>query len=265
MLRRCIAAGSPLTVMIASERNLYILKRINDKGVINIKDVARELNISETTVRRDFEKLEQKGKLRRVQGGATLNSGEDEALESAELTMSEKGTLNHAEKLLVASHAARLVKDGDCVFLDAGTSIAPMAELLMQKNIRLVTYSTLFLKSIKNPVAEIYMIGGQYLPHYNMFLGLAAEEMLEKFQFDHAFIGCFGLSLDIQKAYTVELKSANMKRIAMKHARQSYLLADHTKFSKTGFYSFAAFEEFDKIFCDKPGTLQDLPGQFELV
>ena len=110
------------------------------------------------------------------------------------------------------------------------------------------------------------MIGGQYLFQYNMFLDAGAEEMLEKFQFDHAFIGCFGLSLDIQKAYTVEMATAKMKRIAMRNAKKCYLLADHTKLTKTGFYNFAAFDEFDQIFCNKPETaVIPTPANFVLL
>ena len=58
--------------MIASERKLYIMNCLNEKGIINLKEIARELAISEITVRRDFEKLEKEGKLKRVQGGAAL-------------------------------------------------------------------------------------------------------------------------------------------------------------------------------------------------
>ena len=72
--------------MIASERKLYIMNRLNEKGIINLKEIARELAISEITVRRDFEKLEKEGKLKRVQGGAAL----EEVLEDAELTMKER-------------------------------------------------------------------------------------------------------------------------------------------------------------------------------
>ena len=101
--------------MIAPERNLYILRQINAKGVINLKEIARDLRISETTVRRDFEKLEKAGRLKRVQGGATLH---DDALENAQLAMREKKTISTGEKQDVAHRASLLVKDGDSVFLD---------------------------------------------------------------------------------------------------------------------------------------------------
>ena len=72
--------------MIASERALFIMRRINELGVVNLKDIAAQMGTSETTVRRDFEKLEKQGKLRRVQGGATTNGGTDSLLENVQIS-----------------------------------------------------------------------------------------------------------------------------------------------------------------------------------
>lgn len=76
--------------MLASERTRYIISQLNKKGIINLKDVAKELGISEATVRRDFEKLENEGKLKRVTGGAKLNDSVEESSNDAELTMRAK-------------------------------------------------------------------------------------------------------------------------------------------------------------------------------
>ena len=75
--------------MIALERKRYILNALKEKGIINLREIAKELNMAEITIRRDFEKLEAEGKLKRVQGGATI--GEDSQNDvSAELTMNRK-------------------------------------------------------------------------------------------------------------------------------------------------------------------------------
>ena len=93
--------------MLASERTRYIISQLHSKGIINLKDIAKELNISEATVRRDFEKLENEGKLTRVTGGAKLNEHGEEApvINSAELTMRAKKNLNYDAKLRVARRA----------------------------------------------------------------------------------------------------------------------------------------------------------------
>lgn len=109
--------------MIATERKRYIIQQLNEKGIINLKEIAKELKISEITARRDFEKLEAEGKLKRVLGGATLDTDQEMAPDGAELTMKEKKMLHKKEKERIAEFAAQFVQDDDSVFLDAGTSM----------------------------------------------------------------------------------------------------------------------------------------------
>ena len=149
--------------MLASERTRYIISQLHSKGIINLKDIAKELNISEATVRRDFEKLENEGKLTRVTGGAKLNEHGEEApvINSAELTMRAKKNLNYDAKLRVARRACDYIEDGECVYLDGGTSIAVMAEFLEKRPIQIFTHSELLVRSMNNPVAEIFLIGAE--------------------------------------------------------------------------------------------------------
>jgi DeoR/GlpR family transcriptional regulator of sugar metabolism len=246
--------------MIASERNLYILRQINAKGIINLKEIARDLGISETTVRRDFEKLEQSGRLKRVQGGAALH----DALENAELTMREKKNISVGEKQDVAHRASLLVKDGDSVFLDCGTSLAPLAEILFSRPVKIVTTNTLLVNLPGSAVATVFLIGGQYHSHYNMTYGPLAKEILERFSFNHAFIGCFGVSLEQNKAFTLEVDSMQMKLAAMQNARQKHLLLDHSKLFRGGFYAFAELSLFDTVFCDSFPPEQPVPPNLRL-
>jgi DeoR/GlpR family transcriptional regulator of sugar metabolism len=249
--------------MIASERTLYILNRIQTKGVINIKDIVRELGISETTVRRDFERLEKLGKLKRVQGGATLHD-DPSLLDNAELTMREKKLINPAEKQLVAQLAAEIVKDGESIFLDVGTSLVPLAQILFSRQVKIVTPNTLVINLPRVPTASIYVTGGQYHPHYSMLYGPIAKDFLERFSFDHAFIGCFGISLEQNKAYDLEWDSTNMKLAAMANAKQKHLLLDATKLNRGGFYAFTDLSQFNTIFCDSFSG-ENIPANFRLI
>lgn len=238
--------------MIASERKLYILQSIHDRGIINLKEVALALGTSEATVRRDLEKLEKEGKLIRVQGGATTSAGADSLINTRELTMSTKAHIHHEEKCAVAKAAAAEVKDGENVFLDCGTSIAPMATLLLPRQVRIVTYSSLVLNKAKNPKAELIVVGGEYNSSHNMFTGALAEQMLKNFHFDHAFIGCYGTSLTAGKCFQRDMASTTMKLIGMAQAEKKYLLIDDSKLEKTGLYSFSEMSSFDKVFCNEP-------------
>jgi DeoR family fructose operon transcriptional repressor len=247
--------------VIASERNIHILRQINARGVINLKEVARELGTSETTIRRDFEKLERLGKLKRVQGGATLH---DDAPESAQLAMREKRAISAGEKQEVARCASLLVKDGDSVFLDCGTSLVPLAELLLPRPVKIVTTNTLLVNLPGSARAAVFLVGGQYHSHYNMTYGPLAKEILERFSFNHVFIGCFGVSLEQNRAFTLEVDSMQMKLAAMRNAERKHLLLDGSKLFRAGFYAFAELSLFDTVFCDSFPQGQPVPSNLRL-
>ncbi|WP_066648663.1 DeoR/GlpR family DNA-binding transcription regulator [Christensenella timonensis] len=247
--------------MIASERKLYIMNCLNEKGIINLKEIAKELSISEITVRRDFEKLEKEGKLRRVQGGAAL----EEVLEDAELTMKERISINMDEKRRVAKYAAGLVEDGDCVFVDAGTSMVPLAENLVNKRIRLVTCNELILRKVTNPAAEIIVVGGKFLPYYSMTVGPIAQDVLKQFHFSLSFIGCTGIDAQQGVVYTTETESMLMKRIALENTDRCVLLMDDSKLQVRGFLKFAEVADFSTVVCNGSPPEGEMPDNIVFV
>lgn len=250
--------------MIASERRLYIRRSLEEKGIISLKEIARELNIAEITVRRDFEKMEEDGLLKRVQGGAML----EEVTETAELTMERKGAINNAAKAKVAEYAASLVKNGDCVFIDAGTSAAHMVEYLAKKRINIVTYNELVVKKLAKPIlADIYMVGGKYVPGFSMFVGTVAQDALREYHFDHAFMGCTSVDVKDRTSYATDADSLAMKKIAMENAAHRYLLLDVSKLERRSFLRFASTNDFDLVICDQDGTVdaKAFPENFRFI
>jgi DeoR/GlpR family transcriptional regulator of sugar metabolism len=251
--------------MIASARSLYILSHLTQHGIIDYKSIAMELGISEATARRDFEKLEKQGKLKRVQGGAMRSGGLDNT-PNVELTMRSKRMLNSREKLAVAKAAAEEVRDGECVFLDIGTSIAPLADLLIHRHVRIVTYSNLVVqRTTLETVAEVFVIGGKFVVPDGMFVGPMAENMMGNFHFDRAFIGCSGYSLAANTVYTTEMECMRMKQLATANSTHSYLLLDTTKLKKTGVFSVAGAEKYEKVFINTLPETCKLPPNFVQV
>ena len=229
--------------MIASERKIVILRMLQEKGVINLHEAVNALGSSEATVRRDFEQLEREGKLQRVQGGAMLRGWQD----SIQPSMHEKRNVNLPQKRLAAACAAELVSDGQCVFLDCGTSILPLWEILMKRRVKIVSNSSLLLFSKGGQRAELFLLGGTYSANHSMTYGTLTKRALREFHFDHAFIGCFGFSIAEGRAYTLEPDSAEVKQTAMQKSEQSHLLADSSKLERRGFYTFAGLSEFQSV------------------
>ena len=236
--------------MLASERFSMIVKMVNDRKYISTKELALSLNVTETTIRRDCEELEKDGLLIRVHGGAKSLKTENVLTREKEQRMSERGHIS--EKNRVAQRAASIVKDGDCIFLDGGTSIVPMVKYLKDKKIKIVTHSSLIVNEyIESSQAEIFVIGGKYIPEYNMSVGPITLHDLEQFNFDYAFLSCAGLDTIRKLVYTVEMETMDVKRKAMSLSLKSYLLCDASKLVIKGFCSFISTDDFDAIFCNQ--------------
>lgn len=236
--------------MLASERYIYIKQQLDLKRVLNLKEVSNKLGVSESTIRRDFEELEKQGLVQKVYGGVIKSKLLSTLSDKAELTMTEKIVINGDTKRKLCFEAAQLVKDGDCVFVDGGTSLMYMIDFLFDKDIKIVTHSSLITQNVQNIKAEIIMVGGRYIPNYKMNVGPVAIDILEKFNFDYAFIGCTGIDAKDRVAYTADMDSALIKQVAIKKSLSNYLLVDSSKLNVRGFYEFTELKSFDAIFTD---------------
>ena len=160
---------------LAAERIIYITSQLNEHGIVRLKDMAKELNVSEATIRRDVDKLEKKGILVKVKGGVA-NAGtmealdllEDEVADTVEYSMKEKQSVNKKYKIAVAQYAASLVKDGECIYVDGGTSLSPLTECLLKRPVQIVTNSVLSLHNTSNAVAKVFVVGGALINQYGM-------------------------------------------------------------------------------------------------
>lgn len=252
--------------MLSKERKIFLLNRLDRDGTIHVNNIAMELNISETTIRRDLIELEQEKKVTRVYGGALKVGYENILTEYNETSMSDRMHINFDIKANVCNQASTLVKDGECVFLDGGTSIIPMIDYLAKKPITIVTHNHLIIQRLNNPVAQIIVIGGDFNIKYTMSDGPVAQNTLRLYNFDRAFIGCAGVDLATHQSYTAEMDTRELKEIAIENSRHSYLLIDDSKMKIKGFCKFKDTNEFDHVFCNYVDTLpDDLPDNFIIV
>ena len=236
--------------MIATERASYILNKLRDKDTVTLKEIAAELGVSEATVRRDFERLDAQGFVVRVRSGATRVNGAVPG-NAAPLVTSEKLTEHMEDKTAIARLAASFVHDGDCVFLDGGTTIAPMIDFIQDKRIKIVTHNLLVTHR---------------LHFHESTVGVYTEKMVSQFHFDHAFFGCSGIELMHQMAYNDDIDTVPVKEIAMKCSNKNYLLADASKLGKTSFCRLAPLSAFDGVIVTCPPELSTpLPSNFIVV
>ncbi|MFD2043569.1 DeoR/GlpR family DNA-binding transcription regulator [Ornithinibacillus salinisoli] len=223
--------------MITAERHRIILQLLEQNNIVRIHELVEELHSSESTIRRDLSELEKKNKLKRVHGGASLLHQKRE-----EPSVLEKSTKNLSEKKLVAKYAASLIKDNDCIYLDAGTTTYQMIPYIKAKDITVVTNGPNHLKPLLERGIHTYLLGGFVKPRTEALIGQLAIESLRKFRFDKTFIGINGIHLNY--GYTTpDPEEAALKEIAIKQGQQVYALADHTKFHEVTFTKIAELED----------------------
>lgn len=253
--------------MLASQRFENIIAITNERGFVSTKELSNLLAVTETTIRRDCEELEQQGFLLRVHGGAKSMKQKRIISYNDETTMNERFDLNGFEKEIICKKAASFVKDGDCIFLDGGTTVVSMLKYLRGKKIKIVTHSTLIANAFEDEDAELFMVGGKYIIKYNMSIGQITLSTLERFNFDHVFLSCSGIDIEKQMIYTTEMDTMAVKQKAFDLGIHKYMLVDNSKFQVKGFCNFISSSQFDGIISNQSDVyLEDeLPDNFILV
>lgn len=248
--------------MLTKERLYYLMDKIDRDRIVHVKEVAEILGVSESTIRRDLAQLEKDGKLCRIRGGAIKIGSEDIVTDHKEIMMSERMHINFDAKRKICKKASELVKDGECVFIDGGTTLVPLMDFLQDRPIHIVTHNYLAVARLRNPKAQVTVIGGDYLPHFDMGSGSMAINDLNQFQFDHVFLGCAGIDLVDDMSYTTELATGEIKKIAFRNSVHRYLLIDSSKFQIRGFCKLEPLSKFDRIITDRCELEEELADNF---
>ncbi len=215
--------------MLTNERHDYILQLLEEKRTVKLQELVEKTDSSESTLRRDLTELESMGKLERVFGGATLP-----IRNLQEPSIADKSTRNLKGKMSISAYAASLVKEGDSVFLDAGTTTLQMIPLLKEKNAVVVTNGLPLAVALSEAGITAYLTGGLLKQRTGAFVGAGALTALGSYHFDICFLGANGFHVDY--GYTTpDPEEAAIKKKASEHARKTYVLADHSKMNQVSF------------------------------
>ncbi|WP_409254135.1 DeoR/GlpR family DNA-binding transcription regulator [Bacillus sp. SCS-153A] len=223
--------------MLTPERQQIILSLLEEKGVVKLQELIEKTDASESTIRRDLIQLEDEKKLKRVHGGAALLQGKRN-----EPSMTEKTFKNLQDKLSIAKTAASFIKDGDSIYLDAGTTTQQMLPFLKQQKLTVVTNGINLVEPLLEQGITTYLLGGMVKGPTRAMIGRAALETLKTYRFDRCFIGTNGVDLDY--GYTTpDPEEAMIKQAAMNLSQEVYVLADHSKIGEVSFSKIADLEQ----------------------
>lgn len=231
--------------MFAEERKSKILNSLNRHGKVKVSDLSQEYEVSEVTIRRDLQELEEEELIKRVHGGAVLNDNI-----KFEPTFSEKIDKFYDEKESIGKLAASMIVDGDTIALDAGTTTLSIARHITARNITVLTNSVdIAYELAKKQEVEVIVTGGTLRWETRAMVGPVADNTLKNFRVDKAFIGTNAICIT-NGLSTPNIIEANTKREIIKIAKQTIVVCDHTKFSTVSFAKIVELDSVDIIITD---------------
>lgn len=226
------------------ERLDEIARRVNEKGTIRITDIVEDLNVSDMTVRRDLIELEEQGILTKIHGGARSNK----ASQYKEMSHREKHTQKSEEKLEIAKKAAKLIEDGNVIFLGPGTTVEMLAKEIDNQRLSIVTNCLPVFQILEHKRSEqfsVYLIGGSKRQLTESFVGEMANTLLEKMRFSKIFFSANGIKGN--DVMTSSYEEAYTQNLAIKHSNEKCILADDSKIGKEDFVSFCELKDLTAI------------------
>ena len=214
-------------------RRKKILELLRLEGKISVTDIANVLNVTPVTIRTDLSVLEQEGQLMRVQGGAVQVP---QKVNTLTLEQSRAVVSNAEQKLAIGAAVAKMIQDGDTLFVNSGTTSEFIASALSTRiNLNVVTNSLKVATRLGAvPSFRVLLIGGEINSQYGFTYGGDAQEQLSKYQADWALLSVDGVSAK-GGVTTHHAEEAIIDRMMAAAARQKVIVADAGKIGRAGF------------------------------
>ena len=220
-----------------------ITERLASGDSVSVLNLADELGVSPSTVRRDLQSLAASGILLRVHGGAAPVDGRDLGDRPFDLVADEDAI----DKGRIAGRAATLVNDGDVVLLDIGTTTRLLARELFGRPITAVTSSLAVLDELRgDTTSEVVLLGGAVRRQYHSLVGSLTEDALRQVRAATVFLSASGVSSDgaVLDTTLVELPP---KRGLLRAANRVVLLAGSSKFPGSGSFRVCGMDQIDVL------------------
>lgn len=233
--------------MSQSFRQPEILDIARREGKVSVENLAAHFNVTLQTIRRDLSELADAGKLERVHGGAIHPSG------TTNIEYEERRTLNEAEKVAIARACVEHIPDGSSLFLNIGTSTEAVARELLGHAGLLVVTNNMNVANIlvANPDCQIILTGGALRRSDGGLVGAITIESIRQFKFDIAVIGCSAMDED-GDLLDFDIQEVSVSQTILSRSRKSFLVADHSKFTRSAPGRIASLSKIDALFTDQP-------------
>jgi DeoR family transcriptional regulator, aga operon transcriptional repressor len=240
--------------MLSEERRREIVSLLRTQGRVLVSDLSKHFRTSQITIRKDLEYLHHQGQLERTHGGALPN--EAGALKDSPLQ--EKARQHRQEKVRIAAAAARMVRPGQVIILDSGTTNTTIARACRNiQNLTIITNATNIAAELADSTVEVILTGGVLRKNSFSLVGPLAEESLRKLSADLLFLGVDGFDVSYGLT-TPNIHEARVNRIMAECARRTIVVCDSSKFGRRRLCLILPTSSVHETITDKAIPKQDL-------
>lgn len=235
--------------MLPVARKNKIKEIITEKKSVIVGELAKLFKVTEETIRKDLQLLEEEGFLTRTYGGAYISDG---VQNDVDINLREHIYIEGKQK--IAQMCKKYINNGDSIFLDASTTSLYIASSIKDKRLTVTTNSIKIMELLSNNQnIKLVIIGGTISYPSMSALGRNAESNMHNYFFDAAFISCRALSMTHGITDSNE-QQAEIRKIAIDHSNHTYLVADYTKFDRMAFTKICDFTNIHTLVVDKTLT-----------
>ncbi|WP_461098123.1 DeoR/GlpR family DNA-binding transcription regulator [Spirosoma luteolum] len=228
------------------QRRALILQAVEERGTVDVPDLAALLATSAMTVRRDLAQLADDGLLYRTHGGAMR-------LADATVSFARKAVSHPERKEAICRRAAGEIQTGDVIFMDCGSTVAQLCPFIRHHRITVITNSLPVVSALSGSLVTINLIGGELDQARQAVHGQMATDHIGRYHADRAFLGVDGISLANGLSASGEQEASLTKAMAQQ-ADRVYLLCDSSKLETEKYLYFAPLSLFDVLITDSQAS-----------
>ena len=254
-------------MILAEERRQKVAELVSQRGFMPLGDLVNVIGVSESTVRRDLDFLNDAGIVRRTHGGAAAPANGKNDRSAGLTDFDERRQLRAEEKSRIAQAMAGLVRDGETVLLDGGTTTYEVAKLLVGRSLQVFTNSIPVASLLSgSPGIDLVLIGGVVYPKTGVALGPIATTTLAGLHVDRLIMGVAGITP--RGLFNGNLLLVETERSMMACAEETTVVADAGKFGTPGLAFLCGWEHVHRVVSDDGLAAEhrgQLPAHVELV
>ncbi len=232
-----------------NNRQQRIIALLSTARFMSVKDLSKELDVSEMTIRRDIPVLVSNGAVKQVYGGLTYVPDESQV---KNYSFSLEKTRNQELKTRIAEVAISMLDNGEVIFLDSGSTVENLAVRLAEtdKNLTVITNSFIALEYVtRSNSCSVIVPGGVFNSRSKVFYSQEANTFAEHFRVNKCFIGATGFDMGLGVTCSF-LEDGPIKTSMMRNSQDKILLIDSSKFGKVSTFAFAKISDFSCVITD---------------